>query len=750
MESRETRHCSDSDSPDSPGADRIVELRDEGRTTPIEHSGAGYSSDVDAEGSPDPDYMVETATEQHGGTVGTNEGEKVDPSSDFDVQAIMDVEFGSNEKRVGLSGSDADTDGEPVNHSAVGITSEERGAAAKPVLSEGHAHESGVQFNTRIFEQIPTIHSTKVSFEQPVESIKQPESLDDSRDGDMFSGGEGLSPESGGSDAAFNDTMADERAAAAVRQAILNRLNKRFDATAARVERRLIQAREFLQPGAVPEHKDSRRPQTAKKEIHLAGNKGIEVDNLSDYDEEAEALYDDQLYSKQRKRNTSDPESDKVSTQRAPESRGLVSRQKPSEEQQERMSKDHQQSQSPPAKSAPIDLGPSNRLLQKWRYPRARHPTHYARMNMSRIHTDYILTTEFVYDINHMLDQARYRTRDHAVAILQSFIYDPHNEGRRITFIEDRVLAQHWSVHIQNPNLSKYHPRIWYARHNSAVSGLPDCVRWIENGMKGNFSMCRGGCDFGCPSPVTKEEKGRSLARGLALRKKKKDEKDMPPPPKRSISPMPEVKSASPPSPRPRPLSEQQIAEMIKTPLFPPKAPRPGPAKLLLTPEQWAAVEPVEPPAMQSPSLLSRRLDDLRAPRTVTPTAQVVLTCAPRGKVGYTKVAKVARKKKNYYVKPLPLSATQVFDFGQDRTAPEESAAHGEDYHFVGPPPPSATEANRLEPVRQARYPPALTKSFLDQYRENLIQSLSKISGQKRPKKQHPKRELWQVNPDRH
>jgi len=739
MASRETRHCSDSNSPGSPGADRIVELRDEGQTTPMEHIGA---SDIDAEGSPDPDYVVETATEQHGGTVGTNEGKDVGPSSNVEAQAIKDVEFGSSEKRVGLSGSDADADGEPAHHSVVGITSEEQGAAAKPGVFEGHAHGGGVQFNTRIFEQNPTTQSTKANLEQPVEPIDSSEAVDDSQDGNMFSGSERLPPESGGSDAAVNDTMTLERAAEAVRQAILNRLNKRFDATVARVEHKLKEARDFLQQGAVSEHKNSKRPHDAKKETHLAGNEGIEVDDLSDYDEDAEALYNDQLYSKRQKRNSTDSEGNKAFTQRAPDSNDLVSRQKPRE--------DHHQSQSLPGKSAPIDLGPRKCMLRKWRYPRVRHPTHYARMNFSRIHSDYVLSTEFVYDINHMLDQVRYCPRDHAVAILKSFIYDPHNEARRVTFIEDRVLAQHWSVHIQNPNLSNYHPRLRYARHNSAVSGLPECVRWIENGMKGNFSMCRGGCGFGCPSPMTKEEKERSLARGRALRKKEKDEKDMPPPPRRVISPISEVQSAPLPSPRLRPLSEQQIAEMVKAPLLPPKAPRPGPAKLLLTPEQWEAVEPVKPPAMQSPSLLSGRREDLGKPKTSAPSTKIVPTRAPRNKFGYKKVVNVAQKKKNYYVKPLPLSATQVFDFGPDKTAPPKSAAHRENYHLVDPTTPSDTQVNYPKPVREAPYPSALTKSFLNRYRDNLIQSLSKISGQKRPKKQHPKRELWQVNPDRH
>jgi hypothetical protein len=749
MASRETEYGSDGDRSESPDPDGTAETQDEGRTIPKEHTGVGYDSDIDADGDLDPDYVAETATEQHGRAVGTNEGEEVDLSSDFDVQAIMDVDFEANDQRVELSGSDAGADGEPGPGFMVDTTSEERGATAKSVLSEGHAHGSGFQFNTRIFEQTSTTHSTTAGLEQPVQSIKSTESVDDPQYSDMFSVSEGLSPESVESNTAFVDTMADEHAAEAARQAILDRLNKRFDATAAQVERRLKEARDILQQGAVFEHEESRRLQHASKERYLKGNEGIEVDNVSDYDEEAETLYNVQLYSKRHKRNNSDPEAHLTSTQRAPESKDLVSRQKPSKEQQHMLSKDYQQSQSIPLKSAPDNLGPRTPPLRKWRYPRARHYAFSARMNMSRIYSDYILSVEFVDDINQMLGFIRYCPRDHAVVIMQSFRYDPHNEGRRITFTEDRVLAQHWSVHIQNPNLSKYNPRIWYARHNSSVSGIPECVKWIENGMKGNFSMCRGGCDFGCPRPMTKEEKEHSLARGRALRKKD-DEKAMPPPPKRFISPISEVQRAPPPSPRPRPLSDQQITEMIKAPLFPPRAPRPGPAKLLLTPEQWAAVDPVKPPGMQSPSLLSRRLDDSRKPRTASPITKVVPTCAPRGKVGYTKVVKMAPKKKNYYVKPLPLSATQVFDFGQDEPAPQESATHGEDYHFVDPSTPSATQVDRPEPARQAPYPTALTKSFLDQYRDNLIQTISKISGQKRPKKQHPKRELWQTDPDRH
>ncbi|KAH4041338.1 hypothetical protein HBH98_006370 [Parastagonospora nodorum] len=750
MASRETEYGSDGDRSESPDPDGTAKTRDEGRTIPKEHTGVGYGSDIDADGDLDPDYVAETETEQHGRAVGTNKGEEVDLSSDFDVQAIMDVDFEANNQRVELSGSDAGADGEPGPGFMVDTTSEEQGAAAKSVLSEGHAHGSGVQFNTKIFEQTPTTHSTTAGLEQPVQSMKLSKSVDESRDGDMFSRSEGLSPESVDSDVAFDNTMANERAAEATRQAILNRLNKRFDATAARVERRLKEARDILQQGAVFEHEKSRRLQHASKERYLKGNEGIEVDNVSDYDEESENLYNDQLYSKRQKRNSSDPEVHMASTQRAPESKDLVSRQKPSKEQQHILSKDYQQSQSTPLKSAPNNLGPRTPPLRKWRYPRARHYAFSARMNMSRIYSDYILSVEFVDDINQMLDFIRHFPRDHAVVIMQSFRYDPHNEGRRITFIEDRVLTQHWSVHIHNPNLSKYHPRIWYARHNSSVSGLPECVKWIENGMKGNFSMCRGGCDFGCPRPITKEEKERRLARGRALRKKEEDEKAMPPPPKRFISPVSEVQSPPPPSPRPRPLSDQQIAEMVKAPLFPPRAPRPGPAKLLLTPEQWAAVDPVKPPGMQSPSLLSGRLGDSRKPRTASPTTKVVPTCTPRGKAGYTKVIKMAPKKKNYYVKPLPLSATQVFDFGQEKLAPQESATHGEDCHFVDPSTPSVTQVNRLEPAIQAPYPPALTKSFLDQYRENLIQTVSKISGQKRSKKQHPKRELWQTDPERH
>jgi hypothetical protein len=396
---------------------------------------------------------------------------------------------------------------------------------------------------------------------------------------------------------------------------------------------------------------------------------------------------------------------------------------------------------SPPrseTKNAPTDRADSLAPIasaSQWR-DGGRNRLHL-NLNMNRINTDYILSSEFVDDINEMLDTIKNGSQHQATQIMRSCKDDPLNEGRKITFVGRRAMGTLWSVRIKYPTPSKYRP-VQYRDYPLSAGGRPMCVRRV---MRGTFDvppMCQGGCSFGCPRPRTKEDNEQSLARVRMLRAeekrveaektdmlaKQKDREAMPPPRRRAYTSSPKLQSTPPsPRPHPRPLSAGNIFALVKAPLYPPKSPRLGPAKLLLTPDQWEKVESIKLSAMHSPSLLSDTLDTAEHANLAV-SSRIAPKSEPRLQVRYTKVRDVARYKGNYYVKALPLSATQVTPLVPTIRAPPASML-----------------------------PPSLTKSFVEQHRTNLQPSVTKINSsvaKKRPKKQHTKVESWQLDPARH
>lgn len=85
---------------------------------------------------------------------------------------------------------------------------------------------------------------------------------------------------------------------------------------------------------------------------------------------------------------------------------------------------------------------------QHWRLPRTRTSLNH---NLDRIYTEYLLRSDFVDDINYMLDHIHNWSADDAYEIMQSFERDSSNAGRRVRFIPVSGESRQWLLRIENP-----------------------------------------------------------------------------------------------------------------------------------------------------------------------------------------------------------------------------------------------------------------------------------------------------------
>ena len=135
----------------------------------------------------------------------------------------------------------------------------------------------------------------------------------------------------------------------------------------------------------------------------------------------------------------------------------------------------------PPTPSPPVN----------WREsPRQQGPLS---LDMRRIDSDYLLSKDFVHDINQMLDKLRGWPADLVKPYEISFQQDPENNERRVSIID--FMMRTWVVKIANPN-----KLIWRSSfsHDYTFADLPeDCQL--------------NGCDFGCPRRITRIEQHSTL-----------------------------------------------------------------------------------------------------------------------------------------------------------------------------------------------------------------------------------------------
>jgi hypothetical protein len=366
---------------------------------------------------------------------------------------------------------------------------------------------------------------------------------------------------------------------------------------------------------------------------------------------------------------------------------------------------------------------------QSWRIP---HDRTHLELDMNRIHTDYILSNDFIDNINEMLNAIHNWSENRAMWIMKSFRDDVYNEDRKITFFSRHCpgVSLTWNVRIENPN--RWTPK------TSCVTAKERLQQYMEEGKDGYgdyVPTCPGGCGPQCrPLVRTKEQNEEALARGREVRRQENERKEwgdarerdrelrktMPPPPlPRWVAGRTE--QSSQPSPRPKPLSEEDIAKLVSEPLYPPRSPQPGNAELKLTFDQWKRLEANEPPPMENQGLMGERSRNSPSP---SPTTSRVPLFGPRPQTTYVKVTDVAKKRSSSYNRAL--------HFSRRCDSPPEVAAR---------------------PVSQLRLEET-GSDVVNQYRDQLSQTITNPSpeasnkrpgGQiasKRPKKQHQRTEL--------
>jgi hypothetical protein len=157
---------------------------------------------------------------------------------------------------------------------------------------------------------------------------------------------------------------------------------------------------------------------------------------------------------------------------------------------------------------------------ESWRVPRSRSALD---TEMSQIYTEFVLSDEFLTDINAMLDHIHNWPFEDAEAIMQSFVQDPDNEGRSIHFQEIRVESRHWVVHIHDPNASMYSSRLYPLSHRLPKNRRPQRLDWGILEYGGLPPYCaENGCDEGCPREKTAAEMQERLER-MQLRRRNEE-----------------------------------------------------------------------------------------------------------------------------------------------------------------------------------------------------------------------------------
>ncbi|OSS47950.1 hypothetical protein B5807_06595 [Epicoccum nigrum] len=146
---------------------------------------------------------------------------------------------------------------------------------------------------------------------------------------------------------------------------------------------------------------------------------------------------------------------------------------------------------------------------------------------MSRIKTEFLLTAEFIDDVNYMLDFISGWPKQLALGIMRSFRMDPENQDRNIGFVN--LSNGRWGVRLINPA----------TRSSDASYQLPGLYT-----RKDLPDICQEqGCDDGCPRKASFQELAADLKK---FRKEQMEAKKFKRPllPRRSdqrISPLPPV-----------------------------------------------------------------------------------------------------------------------------------------------------------------------------------------------------------------
>jgi hypothetical protein len=342
---------------------------------------------------------------------------------------------------------------------------------------------------------------------------------------------------------------------------------------------------------------------------------------------------------------------------------------------------------------------------RSWRIP---HDRTHLLLGMNRIHTDYILSNEFIDDINWMLNSMFNWSGNRAASIMKSFRDDMYNEDRRVTFLSRKTpgLSLSWHVRIENPNR--------WTQNTSCVTAQERLQQRIEEGEDGYgdyIPTCPGGCGPQCrPLVRTKEQNEQALARGREVRRQEKERKElaaarernrelaktMPPPP----LPMwvtDRTDQSPPPPPTPKPLSEEDIAKLVAAPLFPPRSLRPQHAELKLNLDQWKRLELAE---MESPGLMSGRARDVPSSRY---TAATTTPSTPSARKTCIKDTDVAKRRASSY------DPTLRFRRGSDS-------------------PPGTAARPASQPLLEKK-----TSDNVEQYRKQLSEIISRSSPESSP-----------------
>lgn len=213
---------------------------------------------------------------------------------------------------------------------------------------------------------------------------------------------------------------------------------------------------------------------------------------------------------------------------------------------------------------------PSPPPPQSWR-PSTRPYGGKLYRDTSRIETDFIMSNDFVHDVNEMLDTIHNWSRAEADAIQSSFADDFLNEGRKISFHAFfRDGSQHWTVKIKNcdpyrPHLPGDPGRPWLDIHQ------PDVQRSEEDLRKVVCTKCGFTHIVKVLRPVKISENARMppSSRPGSLHTPSSRSSS----PSIASSPLDEA-SLSPASPHPRLRELSPTGNISATPSLPPASPR--------------------------------------------------------------------------------------------------------------------------------------------------------------------------------
>lgn len=137
-------------------------------------------------------------------------------------------------------------------------------------------------------------------------------------------------------------------------------------------------------------------------------------------------------------------------------------------------------------------------LMTRWRYPERKRDK--LNRDMSRIKTEFILSDEFVDDVNHMLEFIENMHWDTFWDMRLSFKKDINNRDRVVRFVEHG--DREWGVNLQRPDSTN--TDILYEDDEPEIAWL------IDDGHLPQVCQDEG-CDDGCPRKVSFEEKKAEL-----------------------------------------------------------------------------------------------------------------------------------------------------------------------------------------------------------------------------------------------